>query len=201
MVRGCLLPGQKLRVNTLVKEFSVGAIHVREALRDLIAVGLLEVGECQGISVRHMSLEETMEAFEVRASLEAMAFRRAPAKVRTAVRRLRNLASKIATCAQQGDLTGYQEQNQEFHRTILAAAGNHLLLRLWESLVLPARIRSALDCLRRLDLLPFAREHFDIVDALAQSNDEKVISLLSSHSTQVVEFLRNELEVHTPRRN
>ena len=201
ILQGILMPGQSIRVKTLVQEFAVSAAHVREALRELVAVGVLEVAESKGIFVRQMCLKETLEAFEIRASLESMAFRQAPAKVRSATRRLRVLASKIVTCARQGDLNGYQEQNQEFHRTILAASGNHLLLKLWESVVLPARIRVTLPCVRQLDPMPFALAHLEIVEALAQADDETVLSLLGSHSNRVVDFLKNEMKVHTPQRN
>ena len=35
-------------------------------------------------------------------------------------------------CAQQGDLHNFTERDADFHRAIIDATGNHVLLRLWE---------------------------------------------------------------------
>ena len=72
IARGELPPGQRVVEATLVKEFSISATPVREAIRELVAMGVLEAQNNKGASVREIRLHETIEAFQVRVALETL---------------------------------------------------------------------------------------------------------------------------------
>ncbi|HSC50133.1 MAG TPA: GntR family transcriptional regulator [Gaiellaceae bacterium] len=72
IVSGELAPGSVLRQETLSERFGVSRTPIREALRRLVATGLVSFEPNRGVRVRTISREELREAFLVRAELEAL---------------------------------------------------------------------------------------------------------------------------------
>ena len=192
IARGELPPGQRVVEATLVKEFSISATPVREAIRELVAMEVLEAQNNKGASVRHIRLHETIEAFQVRAALEALAARSAAPRLKGQGRELREMAKAIVASARQKDFAAFQEHNQRFHRFIVEAAGNSVLLKTWDSLFFQVRTRFTMEYLKSADPVAIAREHLPIVDALECGDANLAASLLASHSTHLVEFLQRE---------
>ncbi len=192
IARGELSPGQRVVEATLVNEFSISATPVREAIRELVAMGVLEAQNNKGASVRQIRLHETIEAFEVRAALEALAARAAAPRLKGRCRDLRRVARAIVESARRRDFAAFQEHNQQFHRTIVEAAGNSILLKTWDSLCFQVRTRFTMDYLQSADPVAIAREHLPIVDALENGDADLAASLLASHSAHLVEFLQRE---------
>ncbi|HET7554551.1 MAG TPA: GntR family transcriptional regulator [Gaiellaceae bacterium] len=72
IVSGEIAPGSVLRQETLSERFGVSRTPIREALRRLVATGLVSFEPNRGVRVRTISPEELREAFLVRAELEAL---------------------------------------------------------------------------------------------------------------------------------
>ena len=73
IVSGELAPGSVLRQEQLSEQFEVSRTPIREALRRLAALGLVDFVPNRGVRVRMISREELHEAFLVRAELEGLA--------------------------------------------------------------------------------------------------------------------------------
>ncbi len=73
-----------------------------------------------------------------------------------------------------------------FHRLIVDASGNLVLLRLWDSLMLEVRTRIGLAQLD-IDLTTAAETHVPIVEALDRGDGEAAARLLHEHA----EFFSN----------
>jgi len=73
IMRGELAPGNRLIELKIAAEFSTSQAPVREALRELEAVGVIETLPNKGARVRTISNEELRELYEVRAQLESYA--------------------------------------------------------------------------------------------------------------------------------
>ena len=69
-------------------------------------------------------------------------------------------------------LDSYAKHDVKFHRTILEAPGNDVLLRVWDSLVFDVRIRAAIVKVTR-DLPEVVRSHQPIIDALCRGQGRK----------------------------
>jgi len=192
IARGELPPGQRVVEITLVEEFSISATPVREAIRELVAMGVLEAQHNKGASVRANSLHETIEAFALRAALESLAARAATPSLKGRGEKLRQAAKAVEEAARRKDFAAFQEHNQVFHRTIVEAAGNGILLKTWDSLFFQVRTRWTMDYLQSFDPVAIAREHIPIVDALESGEPKLAASLLASHSNHIVEFLKTE---------
>ncbi len=191
-----MAPGQRVVETTLVKEFSISATPVREAIRELVAMGVLEAQNNKGASVREIRLHETIEAFQVRVALETLAASNAAPRLKEGCQELRRAAEAIVKSARRGDFAAFQEHNQTFHRTIVEAAGNSILLKTWDALFFQVRTRFTMDYLQSADPVAIALEHVPIADALDHGDAKLAASLLASHSNHLVEFLRKEQMLH-----
>src|SRR5438874_8698045 len=73
IVSGRIEAGSVLRQEQLSERFGVSRTPVREALRRLAALGLVQFVPNRGVRVRTLSRDELREAFLVRAELEGLA--------------------------------------------------------------------------------------------------------------------------------
>ncbi len=132
---GILVPGARLIETNLARELGTSQAPVREALRDLAAIGVVETRARHGSCIRQPDLQELTDAILVRAELERLAGRlAAPRITQTHLRRLEQLVVEMTAAAVDGDIDRYAGRHAEFHRTIVSAAGNRYLERLWEML-------------------------------------------------------------------
>src|ERR1700751_2186471 len=72
IVRGALRPGAPLDETDIARRFNVSPTPVREALRQLVASGLVEARAHRGAVVAQPSLERLTGMFEAMAELEAL---------------------------------------------------------------------------------------------------------------------------------
>lgn len=190
---GVLAPGVRIVEARLAEEFGVSAIPVREAIRELVSMGVLEAANNKGAWVREVGMGETADALEVKAALEAQAARAGRGSWAGDGAELRRLCAGIARAAKRRDFAAYQRLNHDFHRAIVAAAGNPTLLRLWEGLAFEVRTRPILEFLRAEDPALTAREHDAIVDALIGGRRARAAALLATHAGRLVAHLRRRL--------
>ena len=73
MLRGQLVPGQRINLPDIARELEVSVTPVREALTQLAETGIVSYIANRGFIVSELSLEEAIELYEVIAILEASA--------------------------------------------------------------------------------------------------------------------------------
>src|SRR4030088_1693452 len=71
-----LLPGQKLHIAGLAKQFSVSLAAVREALSRLVADGLVQASDQRGFRVSPVSLADLADVTQTQIDIEGLALRR-----------------------------------------------------------------------------------------------------------------------------
>jgi len=189
---GEIAPGDKIVEARIAAELGVSTIPVREAIRELAAMRVLDYEVHRGARVREVTVSETIDALRVKAVLEALAARLAGEKLALVLEPLRRSSDQIQEAARRHDWVEYQDRNQVFHRLIVEIAGNQILLNLWDTLAFEVRTRFIMDFLRIVDPTDLAQEHEQILQAVGSGDTAKVAELLSSHANGLVEYLMEQ---------
>lgn len=195
VANGELAPGDKVIEARIAEELHVSTIPVREAIRELAAIRVLDYWVHRGARVREVTVSETVDALHIKGVLEALAARLSGTKLQNCFTRLREYSRQIQEAAFRQDWVDYQNQNQLFHRLIVEASGNTILLSLWDSLAFEVRTRFIMDFLRIVDPSELAMEHEKILQAIEASDAMEVAELLSSHANKLVKYLMEQKAV------
>ena len=180
ILNGALVPGTRLREMHIAAELKTSQGPVREALRELEMLGLVHTEPYKGTSVREVSKSDIREAYTVRAALEELAGRLAAPALKGKTEHLRDLAFEIQSAAERRDVAGYGSFDMAFHRTIVEATGNKVLLRSWDALGFEIRIQIRL-ARSGLNLAEVQKEHWPIIEALDKGAGMQAGKLLQQH--------------------
>ncbi|WP_116134428.1 GntR family transcriptional regulator [Tropicimonas sp. IMCC34043] len=182
IVDGRLRPGDKLDEVMLAERLSTSRTPVREALRALASIGLVNIRPRVGATVARPSVSEVLEMFEVVAEMEAVAVRlacgRANAGDRTRIVQLHELCQEKA---QKGTAQEYFDANNGFHGAIWHASGNQTL----ETEIF--RINRRLSPYRRVITFNPGRtqtamaEHLTIINAIRGNDAEAAATAMRDH--------------------
>lgn len=183
VISGELRPGVLYSAPTLALRFGVSATPVREAMLDLVKEGLVETVPNKGFRVCELSDRELDEITAVRALLEVPAVRSVAASGATGpqLRRLRKLAESIQAAADRGDVLAQNKHDLEFHRALLALAGNDTLVELVIGLRVRSRLYGQLALARTGGLTDSAAEHSALVDAVEARDADAAEALMTRH--------------------
>jgi len=190
IVSGEYPPGSRLVETRIAQELGVSQAPVREALRDLEQLGCIVHEPFRGCSVRAFSADELLEAFPVRAALEALAARLAAERIsEQELLRLAELLETMREAARRGDAHGQSQANASFHATIVRAARNVTLERQW-ALLEPFSRTFLTVSQSRLDLLALSERHIPILDALRARDPDAAADAMHRHLMDAAELLK-----------
>jgi DNA-binding GntR family transcriptional regulator len=168
---GIYKPGERLVELHLAQELGTSQGPVREALRDLEGLGLVESQPYCGTRVREITEEEIEESYQVRSVLEQLAAELAAPQLKSNTAPIEKELRATAEAAKKRDVKNFAHHDMEFHRKIVEAAGNGLLLEIWNSVVLESRFLVTLKSrVGEEELERLAAAHKPIVDALRQGD-------------------------------
>jgi DNA-binding GntR family transcriptional regulator len=191
---GSLPPGTKLIETHLARQLGVSQAPVREGLRKLEAVGIVEIQPYRGSIVRDPSPTELINALVVTGRLEALAGELATS-VMTAdlLNRLDVLVKDMFEAGSAGKASEYVRLNTAFHSLIVEAANNDALTRVWRQL--EPFTRAFLDTsLVEFDPGPVGGDHALIVEFLREGDSQAVAAALESHVLEARQVLMDALE-------
>jgi DNA-binding GntR family transcriptional regulator len=179
---GVYLPGERLKELTLAHEFEVSQAPVREAFRELEALGVLVSEHYRGTRVREISGRETRDAYQLRGYLEEIAAQLIPLpKLHEKMESIEAQQVIMRAAARSGDMEGFAAANIRFHQSIVGLSSNQTLQKVWDSLEIG--MRSRLNLQKNEDkLLSLAEIHQPIVDALKLGDLKQTGVLLREHA-------------------
>jgi DNA-binding GntR family transcriptional regulator len=188
IVDGTYPAGMRLVEMQIARELNLSQAPVREALCALEAARFVETEPYRGTRVRRIGERECREAYQVRAVLEELAVQLGATNLRARLHELRAEAEATLTAAKRGEVMRYLRHNVRFHQIIIEAAGNEVLRQTWESLgfTVGARIRASHAA---GDMIAVAKEHREIVEAIAHGNARAAGRLLHRHAEVLVESM------------
>jgi DNA-binding GntR family transcriptional regulator len=180
IMHGELKPGTRLIELKIAAEFSTSQAPVREALRELEAMGVIETLPNKGARVRTITDQELCELYDVRAQLESYAAQLVTEKGLAIKSKLKDAVRAMKRAAREEDSIAFANHNSSFHQTIVESAGNSVLLELWQTLNVQSRTMTNVSRTRR-NLAELADSHLLIVDAIASGIPSKAHSAARDH--------------------
>jgi DNA-binding GntR family transcriptional regulator len=180
IVAGELEPGSRLVETRLAEEYGTSQAPVREALRELEAIGMVETRPRRGTFVRHFIQQTLRESYVVRAALEETATRLAMPAGTLPFDALEADVTAMRDAATAGDVQAVGAASVSFHRHVVDAAGNDLLKHAWEALQIEARTAVTLLAVGP-DLAGVAEEHAELVAVLRAGDLEAACQLTRDH--------------------
>ena len=168
IITGVLKPGEKMDEGSLAGRFEVSRTPVREALRQLCAMGLVERQPNKRAVVTNVSGSALNSMFEAMAELEAVCARLSAERMTTAERRrLQKMHEESAAFVGARAGEDYEAFNTEFHTHLYCGAHNEHIFELATQ--------------TRARLSPFRRAQFRLEGRLSKSwgeHDQIVAAIL-----------------------
>ncbi|MBR1222491.1 GntR family transcriptional regulator [Bradyrhizobium sp. U87765 SZCCT0131] len=189
IVQGELQPGEHANEQPIAERLGVSRTPVRTALSTLASEGFLVYHPNRGYFVRRFDLSELMDAYDVRATLEGLAARRAAERGlseedEAAIRAALADGDRILTKDhfEPDDLLPYRAMNMAVHGTVIRAAHS-------------ARLEQAIRSAQNMPLLsdriilwqdlPILRrshdDHHRVLDAILHRKEWRAESLMREH--------------------
>jgi len=177
-----LAPGQRLVERDIATELGVSRVPLREALHQLESEGLVVLVPRQGALVAPFTRDDVEHLFEVRESVEVLAFRLAALRRSPADLAAMSAAVEAARDAlARRDDAATAAANAGFHAVVVQACGNPLL----QSMLAPldARVRWLFHLTKRRDTHEQCEEHAAMLTAIEARDADAVAELAHAHVT------------------
>jgi DNA-binding GntR family transcriptional regulator len=131
IIMGELQAGTPLRLDELARSLGMSISPIREAVRQLEALGLAKHIPHQGARVVAFDVDDLRDLFEVRLALESLAVRRAAARVTPGeVEAARGSLDALDEARVVGDVLAAMRAHTDFHFTLYDACGAPWLLQM-----------------------------------------------------------------------
>lgn len=173
--------GVLLSENELARELGISRTPVRQAFVQLEAEELLDLYPRRGALVRPVSMSEAEDVLEARLLIETHCVPRAAAQGPTlAAVLLDAIADQERTLA--GGGAGFTVADREFHRAIVSANHNAILVRQYDALRdRQQRITATLVARDPARVAQFITEHREITDAIKRRDGNEATRLVDAH--------------------
>ena len=190
---GSYPPDSRIVETAVAKELGTSQAPVREALRGLEALGIVEITPFRGARVRRLDTAELLEAYVVRSAIEVLGARLAMARLTDDdVAELLAIGEQMRRTADAGDGRALAIVDASLHEKLIQLSGNGTLLRVWRSLEPMSRTYITLVG-PGSDPQWSASLHDPILDAIQARDTEAVVRAIESHFDEVRERLAGHL--------
>jgi DNA-binding GntR family transcriptional regulator len=197
-----LEPGEEIREARLAKEWGISPTPLREALRALVAEGLVVHQPQKSPRVAELSRSECVELYEIRLVLEPLALRLAlQQRPGDRLGDLDRALEQIAETVQRApfDRLLYERAHRGFHRALVADCGSAVLLAqleaLWDRSL---RFRYVAQTGASPDLV--YAEHAQLLAACRSGDPVEACAGLDSHIFRVLTEVLSDEELERVRR-
>ena len=182
-------PGQRVRLREIAAKYGLDNDAVLRLFMEFRSLGLITLSGQFSAVIHSPNAKEMYEAYEIRAGLEEIAGRTAAEALKKNTAELQKELDAMRVAVRTGDLDDYAVHDAEFHRSILEASGNRVVLRVWEALAFDVRIRIAIGKVSQ-ELSEVVESHQPIVDALHNGRAREASLLLRNHVETFAEYLK-----------
>ncbi|AZY94364.1 MULTISPECIES: GntR family transcriptional regulator [Paracoccus] len=194
VLRGDLLPGTRLSETEIAAQVNLSRQPVREAFIRLAADGLAEVLPQRGTYIGRISMRAVLSARFIREAVESDLARHVAATRPD----LTAMAAELTVqerCDVEGDVPGFIESDDRFHRAMALAADQGAV---WQDL---ERLKAQMNRLRHLSMRVFDRsqtiaQHRAVLTALQAGDADGAEDAIRTHLRQMLTELPQMAAAH-----
>ena len=191
---GKYAPGSWLQETELTEYLGVSRSPVREALRRLVADGLLMEIPNKGVFVKEFTCRDIDEIFDMRVMLESYAIRKSRSRMTSArLQKLFDILEELEHTHAAQELAVYTQSDEILHNRIVELSENSLVISTYD------RVRSMNQQFRVLSLSSHRRfdesleEHRQIVQSLAVGDVETACATNPRHLELACQCIKEHL--------
>jgi DNA-binding GntR family transcriptional regulator len=189
ILRGELAPGDLLVETRIAAELGTSQAPVREALRDLELLRLVESQPFRSARVREVTDDDLLDVFPVRMVLEELAGRLAAQRLGGDVSTLEAELDAMRKAARAEDTPSQLHHDLGFHRALVEASGNEALLSAWLALgvEVPTAFGVFWTYFDRMELVEF---HVPVLEAVRSGDATKAAREARKHVRRTEDVVR-----------
>ncbi|MGB7998490.1 MAG: GntR family transcriptional regulator [Anaerobacillus sp.] len=177
-----IAPGNQLFESAIAAKVKASRTPIRSAIMKLEAEGLVNVIPNKGAFIIQPTIDEMIQAFEMRKVLEEMAVREGYAKVDVdKIVLLRRYTEGMREAYKQRNIVFYHEMNTAFHLVMAKASGNGYLIDFLKKILNQITIYMVLydkfTGNEEVDIL----EHEELIQIIEEKNEGAFLTFLQRH--------------------
>ena len=193
IIQGTFRPGEQINESILAVQLNTSRSPVREAVQRLCQEGILINRRNHGVFVLELSTQDSREIYAVREAVETTSadtlLNSAPKHIKTTCQALRKILRNMTRQVDANNWQAVAQLDMEFHTTIVAAAGNSRMTRIYKTLAAESTM-----CILNLEISypqaqTLVQEHQNILDFLETGNREELHKALKHHMQKAVHDL------------
>ncbi len=184
---GTYRPAQRLIEAQLADEIGVSRNTIKKAFLQLSEEKLIVIEDNKGASVVSLSLEEVLQYYEVRRTLEMLVLESAAVLITDEeISGLKSIYEEMVVFNHCGDYDQYSAYNKKFHNIIYNASGKNVAVEMirgiktqlsrfqLRTILVPGRAENSL------------KEHEDLFNALSARDKTKAVEAIETHLNNIM---------------
>ena len=194
IMHGYYKPGERIIELQVSKELGTSQSPVREALRDLAAIGIVTMHSRRGARVRLPTSKELADISLVRSEIDALAATLAsPLLDEDVLGQLREAYAEMQRHQADGNYVAMTQADARFHRLIVITSANQAIRHVFDQLEPFARTFITLT-LPKANTPMIIREHKLILEALERGDASLAATHARDHQLNVSALFRDHFE-------
>ena len=184
---GEIAGGELISENALAQQLGMSRTPMRSAFQRLESEGWLTLYPKRGAVVTPVTTTEKREVLEARVAIEAHAVASMPGDARETLRtELIDIAKSQSEAVAARSLTDFSELDVRFHRAIVAAAGNSVILGFYDSLrerqrrMVESSVHASAHATEAI-----GHEHLELAEIAARGDTQRFTTMLRTHLERV----------------
>ncbi len=189
IMSGELKPGDRIIETRWAKELGVSQSPVREAIRELEMIGLVDNIPYQGCFVRKVTKKDMRDSYKVRMYLELLGIQDAVKNVdEEKIKELHAILKEMEVAAEAENFDLYIQKDVSFHKKIVAISKNSILIRSWDQCYIHDLTYIG-TWISHMTLEQLSVRHEGLYEALAARDSERAATEISHHFEQLIDEL------------
>ncbi|HWO78673.1 MAG TPA: GntR family transcriptional regulator [Bacillus sp. (in: firmicutes)] len=188
-----LPPGKQIIENVISSKLNVSRTPIRSAIIQLATEGLVEIVPNKGAFVINPTLDEILQAYDLRKELEIMAVELSLNHLKESnLKEMEKIIKKEKEALYKKDMENYVKANQHFHMALASQCGNKFLIEFIDKLINQTSIYLILFDVffEEQSPQPYGyKEHLEIIDLIRQNDRKKVKNALAKHFDNAIKSL------------